>query len=153
VSGQRSFGRSIDSMERIFEFTSDFFARERVDPSLLPSVDLVVEELFTNMVKYARGADPAAAVRIDMAAVEGGVEVTLTDFGVEPFDVTLAPDAEIDLPIAERQPGGLGLHLIRRLVDTWSYEYQKEKRESRVTFRKTLAGKPAPHSATTRGSV
>lgn len=153
MNGRRTFGRSFDSIERIFEFTSDFFARRGVDPRLLPTVDLVVEELFTNMVKYGAGADPGTEVRIDMAAIDGGVEVTLTDFGVEPFDVTLAPDADIDLPVAERRPGGLGLHLIRRLVDTWSYEYRKEGRESRITFRKTLAGKPAPHGATATGSA
>lgn len=153
MSGRRTFGRSFDSIEPIFEFTSDFFARRGVDPRLLPTVDLVVEELFTNMVKYGAGADPGTEVRIDMAAIDGGVEVTLTDFGVEPFDVTLAPDADIDLPVAERRPGGLGLHLIRRLVDAWSYEYSEERRESSITFRKTLAGKPAPHSATTTGSA
>lgn len=153
MSARRTFGRSFDSIERIFEFTSDFFARRGVDPRLLPTVDLVVEELFTNMVKYGAGADPGTEVRIDMAEIDGGVEVTLTDFGVEPFDVTLAPDADIDLPVAERRPGGLGLHLIRRLVDAWSYEYSEEHRESRITFRKTLAGRPVAHNASTTGSA
>jgi anti-sigma regulatory factor (Ser/Thr protein kinase) len=153
VSARRAFGRSFDALERIFEFTSEFFARQGIDPRLLPTVDLVVEELFTNMVKYGAGADAGTEVSIDMTDIDGGVEVTLTDFGVEPFDVTLAPDADIDMPVAERRPGGLGLHLIRRLVDAWSYEYCRERRESRITFRKTLAGKPASHSATTTGSA
>jgi phosphoserine phosphatase len=151
LNDQRMFGRSVDSIPQIFEFTSRFFVRGQVDPGLLSPVDLAVEELFTNMVKYGKPTDPGAEVRIDMATVEGGVEVTLTDFGVEPFDVTLAPDADIDLPIGERPPGGLGLHLARRLVDAWSYEYTKETRESRVTFRKTLAGRPAEHNALTTG--
>lgn len=153
MNDRRAFGRSLASIEGIFAFTADFFARSRADPRLLPPVDLAVEELFTNMVKYATAADPGTEVRIDMATVDGGVEVTLTDFGVEPFDVTLAPDADIGLPIGERKPGGLGLHLTRRLVDAWSYEYKKETRESRVTFRKTLAGRPAPHNASTTGSA
>jgi anti-sigma regulatory factor (Ser/Thr protein kinase) len=150
VSDRRGFARSFDSIERIFEFTSDFFARRGVDPRLLPPVDLVVEELFTNMVKYGAAADPGSEVRIDMAAVDGGVEVTLTDVGVEPFDVTQAPDADIHLPIGQRRPGGLGLHLIRRLVDSWGYEYKVDSRESRITFRKTLAGTPAPGNASSK---
>lgn len=145
MNGGRSFARSFDSIREIFEFTSEFFARRQVDLRLLPTVDLVVEELFTNMVKYSPAA--VAPVRIDLEKVEGGVEVTLTDSGVEPFDVTQAPDVDIDRPIEEREPGGLGLHLIRRLVDSWGYEYSKPRRESTIRFRKTLAGEPAARKA------
>lgn len=151
MSASRGFGRGFESLERIFEFTSGYFARRGIDPRLLPAVDLVVEELFTNMVKYGAATDPDAEVRIDMKAVPGGVEVALTDSGVEPFDVTAAPDADTSLPIEQRRPGGLGLHLIRRLVDSWGYEYSKERRESRITFRKTLAG--APGEGPTRGEA
>jgi serine/threonine-protein kinase RsbW len=142
VNAHRTFGRSFDAIPAIFEFTSDFFARHQVDQRLLGTVDLAVEELFTNMVKYSPAA--VADVRIDMTTVQGGVEVTMTDYGVEPFDVTQAPEVDINLPIEQRRPGGLGLHLIRRLVDFLGYEYSRQNRESRITFRKTLAGPPAP---------
>jgi len=75
-----------------------------------------------------------------MTAVPGGVEMVLTDYDVEQFDVTRAPDAETDLPIEQRKPGGLGLHLIRRMVDSMNYEYSRERRQGRTTFRKTLDG-------------
>jgi len=107
---------------------------------LLPAIDFAVEELFTNMVKYSTMS--SAAVRIDLARIDGGVQVTLTDYDVEPFDVTRAPDADIELPIEQRKPGGLGLHLIRRLVDSIEYEYSRESRQSRTTIRKTRAGRP-----------
>ena len=90
------------------------------------------------MVKYSTMS--SAAVRIDLARIDGGVEVTLTDYDVEPFDVTQAPDVDIQLPIEQRKPGGLGLHLIRRLVDSIEYEYSRESRQSRITFRKTVPG-------------
>jgi phosphoserine phosphatase len=137
----RSFERSFDSIENIFAFTSEVFAREAIDAELLPVVDLAVEELFTNMVKYSTMS--RAAVRIDLAKVDDGVEVTLTDYDVEPFDVTQAPDVDIEAPIEQRKPGGLGLHLIRRLVDCIEYEYSRESRQSRIKFRKTRAGRSA----------
>ena len=143
----RTLRRSFDALEDIFAFTSGFFTRERVDPALRPTVDLTLEELFTNMVKYSPGGAPE--VRVDIAAIPGGVEVTLTDYDVERFDVTAAPDADVDLPIGQRKPGGLGLHLIRRLVDSMTYEYSKERRQSRITFRKTSTV-PAGPGATTR---
>jgi anti-sigma regulatory factor (Ser/Thr protein kinase) len=100
------------------------------------------------MVKYSTSD---AAVRVDIATIELGVEVTLTDYDVEPFDVTRAPDADITLPIEKRKPGGLGLHLIRRLVDSVAYEYSKEERRSRITFRKTATEAPAAAAAANAG--
>ena len=149
VGIHRSFERSFDSIEPIFAFTADAFARQGIDPEFLPVVDLAVEELFTNMVKYSTMS--SAAVRIDLARIEGGVEVTLTDYDVEPFDVTQAPDADTELPIEQRKPGGLGLHLIRRLVDSIEYEYSKGSRQSRTTFRKTRAGRPGPGGGANKG--
>jgi serine/threonine-protein kinase RsbW len=141
VNSARTFGRSFDSLEDIFAFTSEFFGRHGLDRDLLPTVDLIVEELFTNMVKYSPGGAPS--IRIEMAPALGGVEVALTDYDVDRFDVTLAPDADINLPIEERKPGKLGLHLVRRLVDSLQYEYSSERRESRTTFRKTGARRTA----------
>jgi anti-sigma regulatory factor (Ser/Thr protein kinase) len=122
-------------------FTADAFARLGIDRTLLATVDFVVEELFTNMVKYATGG--TAAVDVEVRAIDGGVEVTLVDHGVDRFDVTQAPDVDVHAPIEKRRPGGLGLHLIRRMVDAIGYRYLDATRESRITFRKTGAKAPA----------
>lgn len=145
----RMFSRRVDVLPDIVAFTADAFARLGSDPRLRLAVDFAVEELFTNMVKY--GAASTADVQIDVAAIDGGVEVTLTDCDVEPFDVTQAPDAEVGLPIEVRQPGGLGLHLIRRLVDSIEYEYSKEQRRSRITFRKLREGAAHPGGEAAKG--
>jgi anti-sigma regulatory factor (Ser/Thr protein kinase) len=138
VSAHRSFRRSFDELPAIVAFTAGEFARQGIDARLLPTVDVAVEELFTNMVKYSKETD--AEVRIGLTGIAGGVEVTLTDYDVEPFDVTKAPEVDVSLPIEQRRPGGLGLHLIRRMLDSVEYEYSQESRESRITLRKTLAG-------------
>ena len=136
ASAHGVFARSFDSLPSLVAFTADFFARQRVDASLLYPVDLALEELFTNMVKYS--ASGAPQVEVDIATVAGGVEVALTDYDVDRFDVTEAPEANVDLPIEQRRPGGLGLHLIRRMLDRVDYEYSEAERKSRIRFRKTL---------------
>jgi len=141
-----AFRRSFDAIPEIFALTADTFAREGIDTRLLPSVDLALEELFTNMVKYS--TTTTKPVRVEIVPLDDGVEVTLIDCGVEPFDVTKSPDADITLPIEQRHPGGLGLHLIRRMLDSIEYEYTKESRQSRITFRKTRTGAPASGRAT-----
>jgi serine/threonine-protein kinase RsbW len=137
-------------LPEIFDFTSATFAARKIDPRLLPAVDFTVEELFTNMVKYSKIG--GAAVDFALTPIEGGVEVTLTDHDVEEFDVTLAPDVDVNLRIEQRTPGGLGLHLIRRMVDSIAYQYIEHGRQSHITFRKTLTGKTAAGGAPiTRG--
>jgi len=135
---ERAFARSFDQIAPLVTFTAETFDRLGIDPLLLPTVDLAVEELFTNMVKYGGGSD--AAVRVGLAAIDGGVELTLVDRDVEAFDVTRAPDVDIRQPIDEREPGGLGLHLIRRMADSVEYRYAKDTRESLITLRITSAG-------------
>jgi phosphoserine phosphatase len=137
---QRSFERGFDAIPALVAFTAEAFERLRVDPALLPTIDLAVEELFTNMVKYGGGS---AAVQVELVAIEGGVEVTLIDRDVEPFDVTRSPDVDIHAPIENRRPGGLGLHLVRRMMDSVEYEYVRETRESRTRLRITGKGSAA----------
>jgi len=136
AAAQGAFGRSFDSLPLLAAFTADFFSRHRVDPALLHTVDLALEELFTNMVKYSPGGAPN--VDVGIATVAGGVEAVLTDYDVDRFDVTEAPEANVDLPIEQRRPGGLGLHLVRRMLDRVEYEYSDVERRSRIRFRKTL---------------
>ena len=131
------FPRSNDALAQILSFTEAFFAREQIDDALRPHVDFAIEELFTNMVKYGASA---ARIRVGMTSIADGVEVAITDYDVERFDVTRAPDADVNLPIEQRTVGGLGLHLVRRVVDSIEYSYSERDRQSRIRFRKTLEG-------------
>jgi anti-sigma regulatory factor (Ser/Thr protein kinase) len=129
------FKRDFAAIAALVDFSARSFAELGIDAGLAPTVDLAVEELFTNMVKY--GAGSTAPVKVTLAAIAGGVEVTLVDRDVEPFDITRSPDVDIDAPIEQRKPGGLGLHLIRKLAESVTYTYAKERRESRISLRFT----------------
>jgi len=134
ATAARRFARRVDALPALFAFTAAFFAEHGVDVALLSPVDFAIEELFTNMVKYGRpGRDE---VELALARIAGGVDVALTDYDVEPFDPTQAPDADVTLPIEQRAPGGLGIHLTRRLVEELEYRYVPERREARISFRK-----------------
>jgi anti-sigma regulatory factor (Ser/Thr protein kinase) len=149
MTAARAFERSFDALPAIVEFTAEAFGREGIDPALRPDVDFALEELFTNMVKYSPAG--GATITIEVTGVVGGVEVRMIDAGVEPFDVTQAPDADVTLPIEARRPGGLGLHLIRRMLDSIDYEYRQDLRQSRITFRKTRSAAQAAGSAAGKG--
>lgn len=141
----RTFKRHLDSLESIYEFTSSFFAEHGIDPGLLPAVDLIVEELFSNIVEHSTSSD--ADVPMEMRRVDDGVEVSLTDQDVDPFDVTKTPEVDVDRPIGEFDIGGLGLHLVKKFADSIEYQYEYKNRCSRIIFRKTkkdAASSPQP---------
>ena len=135
----RMFSRRHESLHALVRFTDEAFATLGADEALRAGVEFVVEELFTNVVKYSTMS--TADVRLDVAPIPGGLEVTLTDYDVDPFDVTRSPDVDVAAPLDGRTPGGLGLHLIRRMVDTLSYAYDPATRVSRTTFRVVAAPK------------
>jgi phosphoserine phosphatase len=149
AAAEAAFERRFDAIPALVEFTAGAFARMALDARLLPRVDLAVEELFTNMVKYGAGSD--AAVQIRLQPIEGGVELTMIDRDVEPFDVTRSREVDIDKPIADREPGGLGLHLIRRMADSVDYDYSPRTRRSRIIVRFTTAALAQRSRARTRG--
>ena len=128
---RRSFARRIESIDEIVAFTDE--ATASLAPAQREHVHFVIEELFTNMVKYAPSGAPA--ISIEIAADAEGADVTLIDTDVDRFDPTAQPDARLDLPIEQRTPGGLGLHVSRRLVESFDYRYDAARREGRTSFR------------------
>ncbi|MGL6222559.1 MAG: ATP-binding protein, partial [Steroidobacteraceae bacterium] len=62
--------------------------------------------------------------------------VRITAFDVDSFDVTSAPSVDTTKPLAEREAGGLGLHLVQQMADTLQYDYTE--RRSTITFTKAL---------------
>jgi anti-sigma regulatory factor (Ser/Thr protein kinase) len=88
--------------------------------------------LFTNMVKYQ--PDNSNDIMLAVNAADGAVTVSLTDYDVDAFDVTVNRNIDTGAPLEERTPGGLGLHLIHKMVDSLDYDYAG--RQSTVTFTK-----------------
>ena len=129
---EKAFARSFDSLAAIFDYAEEALAASDVGDAVRFPVHLALEELFTNMVKY--NPDVEGDIEVSVDASSAGVTVTLTEYGVDEFDVTTPRNIDTDAPLKDRTPGGLGLHLIQNLVDKLEYEYHD--RRSRVIFTK-----------------
>ena len=127
---KQKFKRSFDELRNIVKMTEDIFRETRMQPQLRHVVDLATEELFVNMVTYNTESDED--ILIQMEPHEHGIEVSLTDYNVERFDPTAAGLVDVDAPLSERTPGGLGLFLVLKMVDSIHYEYRN--RQSCITF-------------------
>ena len=131
----KKYGRSFDQIQEIVADTERFFEEEKIDETLRMKVDLSLEELFVNMVSY--NTETKKDILIEMRCIDRGVEVSLTDYDVERFDPTLASEVDVDAPLSERTPGGLGLYLVLKMADSIHYEYHDRK--SKITFTNRVA--------------
>ncbi|MGA9752526.1 MAG: ATP-binding protein [Acidobacteriota bacterium] len=128
------FAKELSSLERIFAFLGEFVEEEGLGEEAEFCIDLVAEELFTNAVKY--GSAASDRVRMDIERVGPQLRLELVDFDAEPFDPTSVRPVPPETPMEARRPGGLGLHLVRSLVDRVDYEYRN--RELRIVVTKQL---------------
>jgi len=134
VRAELEVPRAFSALEAIFKRLDTVLQDPRVDDRTVYVIRLAVEELFTNMVKYNPDGDPA--IGITAVLDSGSIMVSMMDRGGTPFDVTAARTPDLDLPMEGRRVGGLGLHLVRKLVDR--LEYSHEDGQTTITFIKTL---------------
>ena len=130
------FPRQIGALDEIFAFLDEFIDRHGIDDDTSYAIRFAAEELFTNMVKYNQGTNSGITLQIGVDETGQVVRMQLTDTGVDPFDPASLDTVNVDAPLEERVPGGLGIHLVRALVDDLSYAYADG--EMRVTVVKRL---------------
>lgn len=134
VSGE--FQREIEAIGEVFAFLETFADGQGIDEKTAFCINLVVEELFTNMVRHNEGGGDRIALSIERR--NDRVHLELVDFDVEQFDPNTAEVPPVDAGIEERRPGGLGIYLVRKMVDDLNYDYDAGARRMRITVTKTL---------------
>ncbi len=128
-----SLARDKNQLELIVAETDAFFATEDLPGSIRYAIDLVTEELFVNLVNYNTAT--SANIDLEMRMRGDAIEVSLTDYDVDRFDPTAHGDVDVNAPLEERTPGGLGIYLVLNLVDSINYDYRD--RVSKITFSKS----------------
>ncbi|MCR5560526.1 MAG: SpoIIE family protein phosphatase [Bacteroidales bacterium] len=98
-------------------------AKLDVPESLLPGLNLALEEAVTNVILYAYPKGIYGPVELDALKEGNSLKFVLSDSG-KPFDPTARPDADVNASLEDRQIGGLGIHLVRSIMDAVSYEYR-----------------------------
>ena len=96
--------------------------------------NLALEELATNILKY--GYDDAAVheIRLRVEIQPPVVRLILEDDG-HPFNPLDLPEPDVHLPLEARPPGGLGLHLVRKLAERLAYERRDGRNRVTVEIR------------------
>ncbi|HHH42722.1 MAG TPA: response regulator [Gammaproteobacteria bacterium] len=134
---ERERWQGLRSSATVIAWFEAFADTHALDEAVRRRVKLVLDELLANALAYAWPGSPTGAVEVEMQLTRGELVITLADDGV-PFNPLQAPRPDVRQPLAERRPGGLGIHLSRELMDGLSY--QRSDGWNRVTLRIRLGG-------------
>ena len=109
-------------------------ANARIPSAALYDLQVVLDEIVSNVIKYAWPGGGAHEVRVRLTVDRGAVEVEVVDDG-QPYDPREAP-APLRAARGRRpRPGGLGIHIARQLVDVFDYERKEPHNRVRLTKR------------------
>ena len=111
----------ISEIGRLADFIDDIGNEFSLAPDVRFNINLVLEEAVANIINYAYPKDEHESIYLSARMHEDSIVLVLTDTGKE-FDPTMAPEVDVTLSAEERQIGGLGIFLIRQIMNEVRYE-------------------------------
>ena len=142
ADGQRSHSitlpNDIDTVPQLPQFIDEVAEDAALDASQAMSLNLAIEEAVVNVMEYAYPEGTKGTVNIGATIANGLLSFVISDSG-KPFDPTAKAEVDTTLSAEERPIGGLGIHLIRQIMDDVAYERKDNK--NILTLRKNLNNK------------
>jgi serine/threonine-protein kinase RsbW len=132
-----------DQLERIRAFVSDAARRTGFTEEDVNKIELAVDEACSNVIEHAYGREVDGDIEVAVRADRGKITVTVSDTGRSfKFDGVQAPDMKRYL--AELRVGGLGIYLMRMLMDDVTYRSRAGRNELRMVKVRGRSARPAP---------
>lgn len=125
-----------EALDTITAAVEEFGDAEKWPPQLVFRVNLVLEELGLNIINHGR-TDDLHEIEITMTSEAGSLTIEIVDNGL-PFDpLEDAPSPDLDAGVADRAVGGLGVYLVRTMMD--EMHYRRDGGRNYLTLVKELA--------------
>lgn len=120
----------ISEIESLTEALRGWAERRGIPARTVNSIILMLDELLTNVVMHGYGDDDSGEIEVTVLTIENGVEVIIRDsaHAFDPFSIA-EPDTTLD--VDERDIGGLGVHFVRKMADSFAYRRDGDINEVR----------------------
>lgn len=118
----------------VFERLEAFAEANGWPPGVAMQVQLILEEVLLNSMTHGLGGRADGKVRLTLEQKGDQVDIEIVDNGIA-FDPLDHPEPDLDASIEEREIGGLGIHFMRTIMDSVSYERDGDLNRLRMSKR------------------
>lgn len=130
-----SLANSLIELDRLHAELEQIGEAWKLAPKLILQLNLALDELFTNVVNYGLDTDSQQRVVFTIHRRNDVLEIVMSDEG-KAFNPTEPADPDFDVPLEDKEIGGLGIFLVRKCSDTISYS--RENGKNIVTLTKKI---------------
>ncbi len=117
---KKKFSAHFSNLDDIREFVGDCARGDGFSDKEIYAIQLAVDEACTNVIEHAYGGEGDGVLEIRCGVSNEVITVIIRDWG-KPFDPSNVPEPKLDEGLFERRIGGLGVYLMRKLMDTVGY--------------------------------
>jgi serine/threonine-protein kinase RsbW len=110
----------VSEIRRLVDRVEAFGAEAGLPPEVTFRLTLALDEAVSNVIRHGFTDNAEHQISVGVQVSDGMVTATVEDDGI-PFDPHDAPAPDLDAPIEQRAPGGLGVHLVKATMDEVRY--------------------------------
>jgi serine/threonine-protein kinase RsbW len=122
----------LSELDRLNQCLAAFGQRHGFTSKVMHDLNLALEEILINIISYGYTDDREHEIKVRLSTKAGEVNAEVEDDG-RPFNPLEAPQADITKSLEERTIGGLGIHLVRQLMDDLGYKRLADKNLLTIT--------------------
>ena len=117
----------LDELHKVNAAIEQLAEKENWPPDLTFQIGLAIEELGVNIVEYGHDDGHAHEIKIVISSEDEAITIEIEDDGHAFNPLSDAPEPDLDTSVEDRTVGGLGIHLVRTMMDEVDYQRQQDK--------------------------
>ena len=119
-----SIKNEISEIAVLRESLSAFYSRHGFSAKMINGLNLAIDEILTNIISYGFSDKNRHEISVSVTAGNAEVLIEIKDDGWQ-FNPLEAPPPDVDMALDDRPLGGLGIFLVKKLMDSIEYKHEE----------------------------